>query len=287
MTRQALIESVQQFLDAEIRLQQRRSTGAQTTEELARIDQASRTLRAAIASAAEQDHSIATVARIYLDAAEEFERAREARANLDLPARQLERAQQELTFLLSRLARHPNGADHVAAHEDLPQTNAEHESPSALRIVAAVDGSPCALWAVAAATRLCEATSGRLLLVHAIDPLAGTWTDLPLDPPDRMDERREAGAKLLATIKQSVSPDLRCDVQLVDGDPAEAIVATARRWGADLIAVGTHGRNRFTRFLVGSTADEIVRLANCPVIVVGHDPRVLHAWQTDAHTAAT
>jgi nucleotide-binding universal stress UspA family protein len=282
MTRQALIESVQQFLDAEIRLQQRRATGAQTNEELTRIDQASRTLRAAIASAAEQDHSIATVARLYLDAAEEFERAREARANLDLPSRQLERAQQELTFLLSRLARHPNGLNHA----DLPQASAEHESPRARRIVVAVDGSPCAQGAVAAATRLCEATGGRLLLLHAIDPLAGTWTDLPVDPPDRMSERREAGAKLLATVKQSISPELRCDVQLIDGDPAEAIVAAARRWGADLIAVGTHGRNRFTRFLVGSTADEIVRLAACPVIVVGHDPRVRHAWQTDTQTAA-
>jgi hypothetical protein len=36
--------------------------------------------------------------------------------------------------------------------------------------------------------------------------------------------------------------------------------------------MGTHGRGRLAQFLVGSTAEGVIRLAKCPVLAVAHEP---------------
>jgi nucleotide-binding universal stress UspA family protein len=53
------------------------------------------------------------------------------------------------------------------------------------------------------------------------------------------------------------------------GTPAEAIVDYARDHNCDLIVIGTHGRTGLTHMLMGSVAEKVVRLAECPVMVVG------------------
>jgi nucleotide-binding universal stress UspA family protein len=53
-----------------------------------------------------------------------------------------------------------------------------------------------------------------------------------------------------------------------EGEPAEAILDAAVHWGADLIVVGSHGRSRVGRFLLGSVSDRVVRHAHCSVQVV-------------------
>jgi nucleotide-binding universal stress UspA family protein len=55
---------------------------------------------------------------------------------------------------------------------------------------------------------------------------------------------------------------------IVDGVAHEAIVTEAGRMGADLIVMGTHGRGGLARFLLGSVADRVIRLAPCPVLSV-------------------
>ena len=53
-----------------------------------------------------------------------------------------------------------------------------------------------------------------------------------------------------------------------EGYPSEVIVAEAEAIGADLIALGTHGRSGLTHLLLGSTAERVVKHANCPVLTV-------------------
>jgi nucleotide-binding universal stress UspA family protein len=55
---------------------------------------------------------------------------------------------------------------------------------------------------------------------------------------------------------------------LQEGAAHEAIVATARAEGADLIAMGTHGYGGLDRLLLGSVADRVIRLAPCPVLAI-------------------
>ncbi|ABB22946.1 universal stress protein [Pelodictyon luteolum] len=52
------------------------------------------------------------------------------------------------------------------------------------------------------------------------------------------------------------------------GTPADVIVDFARKHGAGLILMGSHGRNRMPRLLVGSTAETVLRQAHCPVSIL-------------------
>jgi hypothetical protein len=72
---------------------------------------------------------------------------------------------------------------------------------------------------------------------------------------------------------QAQQDDLReqgFDVRILLGDtfPIEAIVAAALTEDIDLIVMATHGRRGLARWLLGSVADEVVRLAPCPVLLV-------------------
>ena len=65
--------------------------------------------------------------------------------------------------------------------------------------------------------------------------------------------------------------------RLVTGDPASSIVNLAEMEGADLIVMGTHGRTGFSRLLMGSVAELVVRRAKCPVLTFkqpAHEPAV-------------
>jgi len=55
---------------------------------------------------------------------------------------------------------------------------------------------------------------------------------------------------------------------VVSGDPAEQIVAEARRGKFEFVVLGTHRRTGVSRMLMGSIAEEVVRHSPCPVIVV-------------------
>ena len=55
-----------------------------------------------------------------------------------------------------------------------------------------------------------------------------------------------------------------------EGDPETAITDYAKKWGADLIVVGSHDRSRVERFLLGSVSESIVKHAPCSVLIIKH-----------------
>jgi len=77
-----------------------------------------------------------------------------------------------------------------------------------------------------------------------------------------------------------VGPARRAGLQargkLRDGDPATETVGMARELRADLIVMGTSGRSGFSRWVLGSVAESVLRRAPCPVLTVpprtGDDP---------------
>ncbi len=62
--------------------------------------------------------------------------------------------------------------------------------------------------------------------------------------------------------------DVRCERMIVEGMPADEILAIASEKGSDLIVVGTHGRRGLRRWLLGSVAEAIMRRSPVPVVVV-------------------
>ncbi len=55
--------------------------------------------------------------------------------------------------------------------------------------------------------------------------------------------------------------------KVVVGDAADEIIDYAKAAGADMIIIGTHGNKGLERVLMGSTANQVVRKAPCPVLV--------------------
>ena len=53
-----------------------------------------------------------------------------------------------------------------------------------------------------------------------------------------------------------------------EGFPPEVILAEAEAAGADIIAMGTHGRTGLAHLVLGSTAERVVQRADCPVLTV-------------------
>jgi nucleotide-binding universal stress UspA family protein len=147
------------------------------------------------------------------------------------------------------------------------------------RILVCVDGSDTSNKALVTATQMARALGGRarLRLLHILDvPLAlggaSTFTQDLSDMQDTFELGRDGGNALLDNARQIVhAAGVEADSELLDryGDGLGAMVASAvLRWHADLVVVGTHGRHGLGRVLMGSGAEEIVRLASVPVLVV-------------------
>lgn len=74
--------------------------------------------------------------------------------------------------------------------------------------------------------------------------------------------------RLLADAKALAGTDVTVTVATVTGEAAGAILRYARDHAIDLIVIGTHGRSGFSRALLGSVADRVLRGAPCAVLVV-------------------
>lgn len=147
------------------------------------------------------------------------------------------------------------------------------------RILVCVDGSDTSNKALVTATQMARNSGGRarLRLVHILDaPLAlggvGTFTQDLSSMQDSFQLGRDGGHTLLDNAQQIVhAAGLEADTELLEryGEGLGAMVACAAlRWKADLVVAGTHGRHGVGRVLLGSGAEEIVRLAPVPVLVV-------------------
>jgi nucleotide-binding universal stress UspA family protein/YHS domain-containing protein len=108
--------------------------------------------------------------------------------------------------------------------------------------------------------------------IMAMDLLAQHRLDLLLlyvssDHQHETHERRivEAAASRLNQSLATVTP------LLAFGHPEEEIVRCADRYGADLIAMATHGRSLLSRIVVGSVTDQVIRTSPVPVLVL-HPP---------------
>jgi nucleotide-binding universal stress UspA family protein len=94
----------------------------------------------------------------------------------------------------------------------------------------------------------------------------------PLDVPIAFDDSKqvEAAARIeLDAIAERLRGSVRAiETRIVRAYPPQAILDEARAAGADLIAMGTHGRSGMKRLLLGSTAERVLPEAPCPVLTV-------------------
>jgi nucleotide-binding universal stress UspA family protein len=134
-----------------------------------------------------------------------------------------------------------------------------------------IDFSALSLEALASARELAKATGASLHLFHAVDDVAWRYLGYPLDALAQVQTAvtESAGEQLRDLVRQEQREGLAVDSTfVVSTRPASAIVTFAREHGVDLIVMGTHGRGAMMRMMLGSVAEQVVRSAPCPVLVV-------------------
>jgi nucleotide-binding universal stress UspA family protein len=142
------------------------------------------------------------------------------------------------------------------------------------RILVPIDGSPPSEAGVSEAIRLARLCGAKLRLMHLVELMppvpesalfGETVTDLS-------QPAREAGAELLARAKSRVGrAGISVDTELLEGLDArlfDFVNDEVDAWHADIVVLGTHGRQGIGRALMGSNAEQIVRHASVPVLLV-------------------
>jgi nucleotide-binding universal stress UspA family protein len=137
------------------------------------------------------------------------------------------------------------------------------------RILIAIDASEPAEYAVEAGIDLALKLKAEVALLHVVPPMPTAIIDLTLVEADSSG-RFEEGKQLLAEYRRCLPKKTQVEEMVVDGLPSDEIVAIAKDWNADLIVLGTHNRHGISRFILGSTAETVLRRAPCPVLVVRH-----------------
>lgn len=141
------------------------------------------------------------------------------------------------------------------------------------RILVPIDGSKTSALGLREAIRLAKARPGKIRLVHVLNERgiigameSGADTRAFLRALDKKGKSileqarltaKKAGIDAQAVLRKSLA-----------GRAAEEILAEARKWRADLIVMGTHGRRGVSRLVTGSDAELVARLASAPVLLV-------------------
>jgi nucleotide-binding universal stress UspA family protein len=221
------------------------------------------------------------------------------------PARELARAADELAADLLVVASHGHGGlarlmlgsaastlIRVARCPVLVVGDKGAEGGRFDRILAAVDLSPISRNVLGHALAVARAGGAEVRILSLYEPpLLGAHGE-GLLPQAASQEELEAGteaqhgevSRLLRRLPRAGVP-LEVDVTPRKGPTSSAILDVARASAADLIVLGTSGRNAWHRMIVGSTAHNVLVKAPCPILVVPLEERASAADEVLAPAA--
>jgi nucleotide-binding universal stress UspA family protein len=142
------------------------------------------------------------------------------------------------------------------------------------RLLVPVDFSDSSAGALRHAAGLVAESGGALVIVHVV-PVDYGWLGIGRDESRDLDRslQRQAADRLRAFADEHVGDNMAADLEVRIGRPAEEIVAAARESKCDSIVLSTRGLSGLDRYLIGSVADRVVRLASCPVFLIPPDRR--------------
>jgi nucleotide-binding universal stress UspA family protein len=100
-------------------------------------------------------------------------------------------------------------------------------------------------------------------------PEASEFRVVSVEEPWLIKSSKMDPQEAVTTAEQArTAAGLKTSGEVLSGNPKEVILEEARRWDADLIVVGSHGRRGFKRFLLGSVSEAVAMNAHCSVVVV-------------------
>jgi len=141
------------------------------------------------------------------------------------------------------------------------------------RILVPIDGSATAERGLTEAIAIARSSGGSIRVIHVLDELVfvsgfetgASYANTVLPQLRKSSERIVLAARDRAQAA-GVSVDTLC-VECFARRTADVIVEQAAAWPADLIVIGTHGRRGVSRLMLGSDAEQVLRLAPVPVLL--------------------
>jgi nucleotide-binding universal stress UspA family protein len=139
-----------------------------------------------------------------------------------------------------------------------------------MKILAAIDRSPYSEKVIEMVARISDEDSAVLLINVAPrepDVLGQQLTRKVItDPvPEELQDRK---ALLDRSATVLGNDGIKCETLLIRGDPAPAIIREAKRWGAELVIMGSHGRGKLYQRLMGSISEAVLRSRLFPVLLI-------------------
>ncbi len=134
-------------------------------------------------------------------------------------------------------------------------------------LVVAVDDSPPALEALRFAGELAEGLGQPLIVLSVWNFVNGHGPTAQGDePPSEAAWQNEAEHRLDALVAANPLPGVEVRPAVVHGNTTPTLLAASHV--AHHLVIGSRGRGGFAGLLLGSTSDQLVRHASCPVTVV-------------------
>jgi nucleotide-binding universal stress UspA family protein len=141
------------------------------------------------------------------------------------------------------------------------------------KILVPIDGSETATRGLNEAINIAKAQGSQLRLVHIVNEFIFDVTySAGFFSQNLIESLAKTGRSVLdaaesAAKKEGVNVDSVL-IESIGGVAADLILAQAKTWQPDLIVMGTHGRRGLARLALGSDAEQVVRAATVPVMLV-------------------
>lgn len=136
-------------------------------------------------------------------------------------------------------------------------------------ILVPTDFSEGAARAIEVAIGMAIQFDAKLTLLHVlpIPPELEMWSSEGLAAPiEHMSHAARAELDRVADGLRKRHP--KVEIRIGTDSPRDEILAATKDIGADLVVMGTHGRRGLARFLLGSTAESVVRMSDVAVLTV-------------------
>jgi nucleotide-binding universal stress UspA family protein len=133
----------------------------------------------------------------------------------------------------------------------------------------ATDFSPATAVAFSYAVGIANRYQSKLIVAHVVSLDSVELLD---DEPARalIDNTRNEAARRMSDLLEPLHlPRDRYEIAVAEGEIYEALVEIISRHHIDIAVLGTHGRRAFKKLMMGSVAEEVFRMAPCPVLTVG------------------
>lgn len=158
-------------------------------------------------------------------------------------------------------------------------------------ILVPVDFSTCSVLLLDEAIKIAAPLEARVVLLHVSDTPAGLEPGTLVRPDGTAVQIREflagdSAAQLQPFVDKLARAGVDAQGMVRTGPVVQGIHAVSEELGADMVIMGTHGRSGLARAVLGSTAEQVVRISDVPVLLVRrqHRPGCDHAscnWCTD------